>query len=110
MSKTYTITLSDAQDKALSVVALDQQDWIENAVTERCRIAIEEIVAAEVERITAAGGTLSGTKEDIVLAAPVKTAAERQAELEKQQLIKSALGKLTDEEILALKGYDTKYR
>lgn len=36
--------------------------------------------------------------------------AERQAELEKQQLIKSALGKLTDEEILALKGYDTKYK
>ena len=36
--------------------------------------------------------------------------AERQAELEKQQLIKSALGKLTDKEILALKGYDTKYK
>ena len=35
---------------------------------------------------------------------------ERKAELEKQQLIKSALGKLTDEEISALKGYDTKYR
>jgi hypothetical protein len=80
MSKTYTITLSDAQDKALSVVAISQQDWIENAVTERCRIAIEEIVAAEVERITAIGGTISGTKEDIVNAANVKTAAERQAE------------------------------
>ena len=36
--------------------------------------------------------------------------AERQAELERQQLIISALGKLTDEEILALKGYDTKYK
>ena len=33
---------------------------------------------------------------------------ERQAELEKQQLIKSALSKLTNKEILALKGYDTK--
>jgi hypothetical protein len=40
MSQTYTITLSDAQDKALSVVAVDQQDWIENAVFERCRIAL----------------------------------------------------------------------
>ena len=37
-------------------------------------------------------------------------ATERKAELEKQQLIISALGKLTDKEILALKGYDTKYR
>ena len=36
--------------------------------------------------------------------------AGKQAELEKQLLIKSALGKLTDKEILALKGYDTNYR
>lgn len=82
MTKTYTITLSKAEDKALSVVALSQQDWIDNAVHERCRVAIEEIVAAEVERITAEGGTLSGTKEDIVLAAPIKSAAEQQAEYE----------------------------
>jgi hypothetical protein len=82
MEKEYTITLTDAEDKALSVVALSQQDWIDNVVHNRCRIAIEEIVATEVERITVEGGTLSGTKEDIVLAAPIKSAAERQAELE----------------------------
>ena len=81
MAKTYTITLTDAEDKALSVIALSQQEWIDNAVHERCRIAIEEIVAAEVERITAAGGTLSGTKEDIVLAAPIETASERNARI-----------------------------
>lgn len=80
MAKTYTITISDAEDKALHAVAVSAQDWIENAVLNRCRIAIEEIVAAEVDRITASGGTLSGTKEDIVLAAPIKSAAERQAE------------------------------
>ena len=79
MTKQYTITLSDAEDKALSVVALSQQDWIDNAVHNRCRIAIEEIVNAEVERITSEGGTLSGTKEDIVLAAQIETAAERSA-------------------------------
>lgn len=84
MAKTYTITLTDAEDKALSVIALSQQEWIDNAVHERCRIAIEDIVAKEVERITAEGGTLSGAKEDIVLAAPVQTAAERQAELTKK--------------------------
>jgi len=82
MAKTYTITLSDAEDKALSVVAFSQQEWIDNAVHNRCRIAIEEIVAIEVERITVEGGTLSGTKEDIVLAAPITTLAERQIELE----------------------------
>jgi hypothetical protein len=74
--KTYTITLTDAQDKALSVVALDQQEWIENAVFERCRLAIEDIVNAEVQRKISAGETISGTKDDIVLAANVQTAAE----------------------------------
>ena len=81
MAKTYTISLTDAEDKALSVVAVSQQEWIDNAVHERCRIAIDEIVAAEVERITSAGGTLSGSKEDIVLAAPVETAEERSERL-----------------------------
>ena len=76
---TYTITLSAAEDKALGFVAFSQNDWIQNAVHNRCRIAIEDIVASEVERITAIGGTISGTKEDIVNAAPVRSAAERQA-------------------------------
>lgn len=77
---TYTINLSPAQDKALGAVAISQEEWIKNFVYQRCEAAIAEIVAAEVERITAAGGTLSGTKEDIVMAAPIKSAAERQAE------------------------------
>jgi hypothetical protein len=79
---TYTITLSDAENKALGFVAVSQDDWIQNAVHNRCRIAIEEIVAAEVQRLLAAGQPITGTKDDIVLAAPIKSAAERQAELE----------------------------
>jgi len=82
---TYTVTLSAAEDKAIHVVALDAQDWIDNAVHERCRVAIEEIVAAEVQRLLAAGQPITGTKDDIVLAAPVKSAAERNAEFEAQQ-------------------------
>jgi hypothetical protein len=83
---TYTITLSAAEDKALSTVALDQNEWIQNVVHERCRIAIEAIVASEVERITASGGSLSGTKDDIVLAAPIKTAAQLEAEWQAEQV------------------------
>jgi hypothetical protein len=81
----YTITLTEAQNKALAYVALDPQDWIENAVYERCRLAIEEIVTQEVERITSSGGELSGTKEDIVLAAPIKSAKEREEESNQQE-------------------------
>lgn len=89
MSKTYTITLTDAQDKALSVIALDQQEWIENAVFERCRVAINEIAKQEIERKLSLGETISGTKDDIVLAAEIETAAEKalriQSEIEARQ-------------------------
>lgn len=87
---TISITLNDAQYKALAYVAFDPVDWATNAVTERCRLAIEEIVNAEVQRKLAAGETISGSKEDIVMAAPIKSAAERQAEFDQQQLNKSA--------------------
>lgn len=78
---TYTITLSAAENKALGYAALSQQEWIDNAVHERCRIAIEEIVAAEVQRLLAAGQPITGSKDDIVLAASIKSAAERHAEM-----------------------------
>jgi len=88
MSKTYTIILSDAEDKALKYVALSAQDWIDNAVHERCRIAIEEIVNAEVQRKLAAGEPITGSKEDIVMAAQIESAAERTARLEAERAAK----------------------
>lgn len=77
--KTYTITLTDAQDKALSVAAFSQQEWIENVVNVRCNAAIDEIVASEVQRKIDAGEPITGTKDDIVMAAQIETAAERSA-------------------------------
>lgn len=79
---TYTVTLSDAEEKALAYVALDPQAWIDNAVKNRCRIAMEQIVHQEVDRKIAAGELISGTREDIVLAAPIKSALEQEAELQ----------------------------
>ena len=61
---------------------MSAQDWIDNAVHERCRIAIEEIVAAEVQRKLAAGEAITGSKDDIVMAANVESAAQRQARME----------------------------
>lgn len=82
---TYTITLTPAENKALGVAAFSQNDWIQNAVKERCRLAIEEIVAAEVQRKLAAGESITGSKDDIVMAAPVESAADRQARMEAEQ-------------------------
>jgi hypothetical protein len=82
---TYTITLSAAEDKALHAVSLSAQDWIDNAVHERCRIAIDEIVNAEVQRKLAAGQSITGSKDDIVLAANIESAAERNARVQAAQ-------------------------
>jgi hypothetical protein len=82
---TYTITLNDAEDKALHHVALSAQDWIDNVVHERCRIAIDEIVAAEVQRKLSANEPITGSKDDIVMAANIESVAERNARLEAER-------------------------
>ena len=87
---TYTITLSDAEDKALKAVAFSAQDWIDNAIHERCRIAIDEIVNAEVQRKLAANEPIIGSKEDIVMAANVESAADRQARLDAEAAARAA--------------------
>lgn len=65
----YTITLTEAEDKALSHVALSQQDWIDNAVHERCRAAIDEIVKICVEKCLETNTQIPGSKDDMVLLA-----------------------------------------
>ena len=80
----YTITISAAEDAALSHVALSQNDWIQNAVHERCRIAVDEIVQVTVQKCLQTGTQIPGSKDEMVALAFaqgwVKTAAQRQAE------------------------------
>ena len=79
-----TITLTASQEKALAFVALSPQDWAENAVHNRCRIAIDEIYAAEVARMTddPTITSIPADKEAVVLAADIQSAAERNAAAE----------------------------
>jgi len=83
---TYTITLTEAENKALSYAALAQQNWIDNAVHERCRLAIDEIVALTVQKCLETNTAIPGSKDAMVDLAFtqgwVKTAAQRQAEAE----------------------------
>jgi hypothetical protein len=82
----YTITLTAAEDAALSAVAFSQDDWIQNAVHERCRIAIDEIAKICVEQCLANNIQIPGSKDAMVDMAFqngwVKTVAQRQAEAE----------------------------
>ncbi len=77
-----TITLTEAETKALAYVAYDPQEWAENAVKERARIAMEEIFQTEAQRMLADPTVTSipADREAVVLAADIKSAAERQAE------------------------------
>ena len=94
MNKTYNITLSAAEDAALSSVALSQQEWIDNAVHERARIAIDEIVQITVQKCLETNTPIPGSKDAMVELAFdqgwVKTAAERQAEAEAAELARQA--------------------
>ena len=90
----YTVTLTAAEDKALAATALSQQDWIDNAVKERCRLAIEEIVGLVVQKCLESGVSIPGSKDEMVELAYaqgwVKSAADRQAEFEAEMAAKAA--------------------
>jgi hypothetical protein len=80
----YTITLTDAETKAMEYAALSVQDWADNALQNRARIAMDEIYDAEVARMTEDPTITSipADKEAVVLAADIKSAAVRNAEAE----------------------------
>jgi len=59
----YTVTLTDAEDKSLRYAAMSAQDWIDNAVKNRARIAKEEIIAKLVAHCNANSITIA-TGED----------------------------------------------
>ena len=86
MTQTITIELTDTQFKGLEYAALSPSDWAENAVTERARIANDEIVSIYTNRALDEGVQIPATRELVVADAFtrgwVKTAAQRNAEAE----------------------------
>ena len=64
MHRSYTVGITTGEYKALQYVMIDQNDWITNALTNRARIASDEIVNLYTqfkinkgEAITAVGTT-----------------------------------------------------
>jgi outer membrane lipopolysaccharide assembly protein LptE/RlpB len=76
-----TITLTEAQAKALAYVAVDPELWARNAVEARCISAMDEIFQLEVQRMLADPNTteIPADREAVVLAADLPSAAERNA-------------------------------
>lgn len=82
MATTYTVSLTDAQKKAMEYITVSVQDWIDNAVDNRARVSTDEIYNLEVARMTADPSitTIPADKDQVVLDADIKSAATRAAE------------------------------
>ena len=84
-----TIELTETEALALSYAALSPQDWADNAVHNRCRIAIDEIVQVVMTKCLAEGEQIPTTREAIVAhgyeCGVVKSAADRQSEADQQE-------------------------
>lgn len=62
----YNIELTETENKALGYIALSQQDWIDNAIHERCRIAIEDIVQLTVQKCLENNIQIPSSKDEMV--------------------------------------------
>ncbi len=84
----YKITLTDTEDKAMSYCALSTQEWADNALKTRARVAINEIVALNMAHCNANGITIATGEDAQVTQAfdlkVVKTAKEVNEEAKKQ--------------------------
>jgi hypothetical protein len=81
-----TITLTEAEHKALAYVAVDPIDWVQNASKARAMAAMEEIFQEEIKIALADPNvtSISADREAVVLASTLPSAAERQAAIEQQ--------------------------
>jgi len=81
---TYTITLTEAEDKAIRYLVDDPQDWIQNAAGSQAQRGVDAIYAVEVERMTADPNIVSipANKEQVVLDAEVLSVVERNEQAE----------------------------
>ena len=81
---TITITVTDTEKKCLEYAAASAEDWADNAVTNRARIAKDEIIAQLVTHCNANSIALATGEEAQVAQAfdlkVVKSAVERAAE------------------------------
>jgi hypothetical protein len=81
-----TVALTDTQNKCMEYAAADVQDWADNALHNRARIAQDEIIAALVAHCNANEIALAtGADAQVAQAFELgvaKTAAQRNAEAE----------------------------
>lgn len=78
--KQFTIQISDAEEKALTYVMIDIQVWLQNAISNRARQAMDEIISKHTNENCKVLDKVA--KEQLIMDTTFKTAAERTAEQE----------------------------
>tara|TARA_R100001530_G_scaffold26128_1_gene21013 strand:+ start:3133 stop:3360 length:228 start_codon:yes stop_codon:yes gene_type:complete len=70
---TYTIELTDAEDKCLryetSRKNANTQEWVTGYIKGVCDRGSKNIIDLELKKAMDSGGSLSGTRDEIILAA-----------------------------------------
>ena len=82
MAKTFTVTITDAEEKAFAWDTVDPDAWVDNAIHEKCRKAKDRLYEQEVKRMTDddSVSTIPADKDTVINDANVKTAKQRQDE------------------------------
>ena len=55
MAKTYTVTVTDTEDKALQTVCADVSEWINHVASHNAEVAINDIVDKNTKHCNANG-------------------------------------------------------
>ena len=76
-----TVTLTDTQLKGLEYCAMSVQEWADNALTNRARIANEEIIQMYTTRALDEGVAIPATRDLIVADAFTRGWAQTAAEV-----------------------------
>lgn len=79
-----TVSLTDAEYKALAYVAVDPAEWVQNAATARATAGMEEIFQIEIQAALAdpTTKTIPADRETVVLASTLPSAAERETQIQ----------------------------
>ena len=82
MAKTFTVTITDAEEKAFAWDTVDPDAWVDNVVKNKCRKAKDRLYEQEVQRMTDDESVTSipANKDTVINNADVKTAKQRQDE------------------------------
>ena len=62
----YTVSFHATEEQAMRYVTINPQEWVDNVVKNRARIAIDEIVALYTKRALDEGVQIPTTRGDIV--------------------------------------------